>query len=344
MKIGILTHPLHSNYGGILQCYALNTYLRKLGHDTVVIRRVPNKQFFLKRWLKYILRIIGVSRFRIKQTDNKSINLSRFVNSYIEYTTPVDSMRKMKSICRKYNLDSVVVGSDQVWREDFAMNYGYNYFLDFVPKNVVKLSYAASFGLSEWHYNSAQTCRINELLLEFRGISVRELDGVRLCQDYLNLSPSLLIDPTLLLDKVDYEKISSRRLIDEKYVLVYWLGDRSCIADTISKYQEDGYKVVDIQLRSNSILPSIGDWLSYIQFADFVITDSFHGCVFSLIFKKNFCIHSNDLGGNGRLTSLFTLLDIKETGNLIQPDYDKIADILTELRCRSYYFLNITLK
>ena len=344
MKIGILTHPLHSNYGGILQCYALNTYLRKLGHDTVVIRRVPNKQFFLKRWLKYILRIIGVSRFRIKQTDNKSINLSRFVNSYIDYTTPVDSMRKMKSICRKYNLDSVVVGSDQVWREDFAMNYGYNYFLDFVPKNVVKLSYAASFGLSDWHYNSAQTSRIKELLSEFRGVSVRELDGVKLCKDNLSLTPSLMIDPTLLLDKVDYEKISSSRLVDEKYVFVYWLGDKSSIADIISKYQKDGYKIVDIQLRSKSTLPSIGDWLSYIQFADYVITDSFHGCVFSLIFNKNFCIHTNDSGGNGRLTSLFTLLDIKEPGNMIQPNYDRVASILTDLRCRSYEFFNITLR
>lgn len=344
MKIGILTHPLHSNYGGILQCYSLNAYLRKLGHDTVVIKRLPNKPFFLKRWLKFILRIIGVSRFRIKHTDNKSINLSRFINSYIDYTTPVDSEHKMKSICRKYNLDAVIVGSDQVWREDFAMNYGYNYFLDFVPKNIVKLSYAASFGLSEWHYKSAQTSRIKELISEFRGVSVRELDGVTLCKDYLKLTPSLLIDPTLLLDKVDYEKISSSRLVDEKYVFVYWLGDKSSIADTVLKYQEDGYKIVDIQLRSNSILPSIEDWLSYIQYADFVITDSFHGCVFSLIFNKNFCIYSNDSGGNGRLTSLFSLLDIKETGNMIQPDYDKIDSILTELRCRSYEFFKTTLR
>lgn len=344
MKIGILTHPLHSNYGGILQCYALNTYLRKLGHDTVVIRRVPNKQFFLKRWLKSILRNIGVSRFRIKQTDNKSINISKFINSHIDFTTPVDSMSKMKCICSKYKMDSVIVGSDQVWREDFAMNYGYNYFLDFVPKNVVKLSYAASFGLSEWHYNDAQTSHIKELLSEFRGISVREVDGVRMCEDFLKLTPSLLIDPTLLLDKVEYERISSRRLVDEKYVFVYWLGDKSVISDAISKYQEDGYKIVDIQLRSNSILPSIEDWLSYIQFADLVITDSFHGCVFSLIFNKTFCVYSNDSGGNGRLSSLFTLFGITETGNMIQPDYDKVYSILTDLRCHSYEYLNARLR
>lgn len=344
MKIGILTHPLHSNYGGILQCYALNTYLRKLGHDTVVIRRVHNKQFFLKRWLKYILRIIGVSRFRHKQSDNKSINLSKFINSYIDYTTSVDSVHKMKCICRQYSLDAVIVGSDQVWREDFAMNYGYNYFLDFVPKNVIKLSYAASFGLSEWHYNSSQTANIKKLLSEFRGVSVRELDGVTLCQDYLKLTPSLLIDPTLLLDKVDYEKISSNRLVEDKYVFVYWLGDKSRIADTILKYQEDGYNIVEIQLRSNSILPSIGDWLSYIQFADFVVTDSFHGCVFSLIFNKNFCIHSNDSGGNGRLTTLLTILNISDRDALIQPDYSKVNTILHDLRSQSYQFLNGTLK
>lgn len=344
MKIGILTHPLHSNYGGILQCYALNTYLRKLGHDTVVIRRVHNKQFFLKRLLKYILRIIGVSQFLHKQSDNKSINLSKFINSYIDYTTSVDSVHKMKCICRQYSLDAVIVGSDQVWREDFAMNYGYNYFLDFVPKNVIKLSYAASFGLSEWHYNSSQTANIKKLLSEFRGVSVRELDGVTLCKDYLKLTPSLLIDPTLLLDKVDYEKISSNRLVEEKYVFVYWLGDKSRIADTILKYQEDGYNIVEIQLRSNSILPSIGDWLSYIQFADFVITDSFHGCVFSLIFNKNFCIHSNDSGGNGRLTTLLTILNISDRDALIQPDYSKVNIILHDLRSQSYQFLNSTLK
>lgn len=344
MKIGILTHPLHSNYGGILQCYALNTYLRKLGHDTVVIRRVHNKQFFLKRWLKYILRIIGVSRFRHKQSDNKSINLSKFINSYIDYTTSVDSVHKMKCICRQYSLDAVIVGSDQVWREDFAMNYGYNYFLDFVPKNVVKLSYAASFGLSEWHYNSSQTAKIKKLLSEFRGVSVRELDGFKLCEEYIGLSPTVLLDPTLLLAKIDYEKISSRRLVDEKYVFVYWLGDKKGIEYTISNYQEAGYKIVDIQLRSNSILPSIEDWLSYIQFSDFVITDSFHGCVFSLIFNKNFYIRSNDSGGNGRLTSLFTLLDITYTDNLIQPDYAKIDSIIKDLCNRSDEFFNTALR
>ena len=344
MKIGILTHPLHSNYGGILQCYALNTYLRKLGHDTVVIRRVYNKQFFLKRWLKYILRIIGVSRFRHKQSDNKSINLSKFINSYIDYTTSVDSVHKMKCICRQYSLDAVIVGSDQVWREDFAMNYGYNYFLDFVPKNVIKLSYAASFGLSEWHYNSSQTSRIKKLLSEFCCVSVRELDGLKLCKENLGLTPAVLLDPTMLLAKVDYEKISSSRLVDEKYVFVYWLGDKNAIEDTISKYREAGYKIINIQLRSNSILPSIEDWLSYIQFSDFVITDSFHGCVFSLIFNKNFYIRSNDSGGNGRLKSLFTLLDIIYTDNLIQPDYAKIDSIINDLRSRSYEFFNTALR
>lgn len=344
MKIGILTHPLHSNYGGILQCYALNTYLRKLGHDTVVIKRVPDNCFFLKRWLINILGFIGVSRFRIKKTDDKSINLTRFVNSYIDYTELVDSTYKMKRICGKYNLDSVVVGSDQVWREDFAMKYGYNYFLDFVPPNVVKLSYAASFGLSEWLYNASQTSRIKDLLAKFHCVSVRELDGVKLCEDYLGLTPSLLIDPTLLLDKEDYEKISSRRLVDDKYVFVYWLSDKCGIADTILKYQEAGYKIVDIQLRTNSVLPSIEEWLSYIQFAEFVITDSFHGCVFSLIFNKNFFVHSNDSGGNGRLRSLLTLLDISNNSNLIQPDYNKFDTILAELRSHSYEFFNNALR
>lgn len=342
MKIGILTHPLSSNYGGILQCYALNTFLQKLGHETIVIDRRTNKDLFLWCWIRSILKALHFPRYYKPTTLDKTVKIREFVDSKFKRTPPIDSPAKMKMVCEKYKLDAVIVGSDQVWRADYAMNFGYNYFLDFVPNNVIKASYAASFGLSDWQYPEQQTHKIKHLLGRFKGISVRESEAVSLLRENTDILAEHVLDPTLLLSAKEYDGIIAERQIADPYIFVYWLGDKTTIQNSIANYKVQGLKVVDINLRDETEQHSIEKWLSFIKYAETVITDSFHGCVFSIIFNKHFIIHANDSGGNGRLTSLFSQLGIIE--KLMNPDarveYQVVNSKIVNLQTDSKTFIN----
>lgn len=336
MKIGILTHPQGSNYGGLLQCYALFTYLKKIGNEPIVIQRTYNKSFFIWEWIRSLLILLHFPRYYHPNTVDRNVNIRPFIENYLVRTAPIDSQYQMKSVCKKYNLDVVIVGSDQVWRKSFAMKFGYNYFLDFVPDNVTRVSYAASFGLSEWLYSTSQTKAIKKLLSRFSGISVREEDGVSLLKQNLGIDSIQLLDPTLLLTAEDYEIITNRKLEKEKYVFVYWLGDKSLIAEDIKKFRSQGYKVIELNLRDDQEQISVEDWLSYIKYADFVITDSFHGSVFSILFERQFTVFANASGGNGRISSLCSMLGIEPEG---YKDYSNMNIKLNNLRVKSIEYL-----
>lgn len=316
MKIGILTHPQGANYGGLLQCYAFSTYLKKMGHYPIVIRREIENSFFFWEWTRGILRLLHFPRYYNPNRVDTTVNIRSFIDKELSRTNSIHSQRQMRNICQEYGLEAVFVGSDQVWRHDYAMKFEYNYFLDFVPDNVIKASYAASFGLSDWLYTLEQTTNIKKYLYRFERISVREEDAITLCKENLSIDVQQMIDPTLLLTMEDYNKITSPRLINEKYVFVYWLGEQSQITGQIQKYLQDGYTIIQINLRDYTKLVSVEDWLSYIKYAEKVITDSFHGCVFSLIFQSTICLYQNDSGGVGRLSSLLKTLLIDDINNV----------------------------
>lgn len=337
MKIAILTHPLGANYGGILQAFALSTYLKRLGHEVTVMNRQTNLPY-LKRLIKSTLIALHHPRYN----NPKYKHLFAFVNQYISYTKPLNTDAQMTSLIRSNNIDAVIVGSDQVWRAGFAMNYGYDYFLDFVPKDVAKLSYAASFGLSEWEYTEEQSQKIRQLADGFKAVSVREDEGVTLCRKYMGVKAEHVLDPTMLLRAEDYAPITSPRIVPEDYVFVYWLGSAEEKQKAIIHANLKDKKLVDISLRGSDPLMPVEDWLSYIKHADQVVTDSFHGCVFSILFGKRFSICTNDSGGNGRLRSLFTMLGINPTdGNI---DYKSVCERLEINRRKSYSFIENALQ
>lgn len=337
MKIGILTHPLGVNYGGILQAYALSTFLRKQGHDVIVLNRQSNLPL-VKRLVKTILVALHHPRYN----NPRYKHLVSFVKKYINYSKPLSTDGQMSGFVKGNSMDAVIVGSDQVWRTRFAMCYGYNYFLDFVPAGVRKLSYAASFGLSQWEYNNEQTQRIKQLLSEFKAISVREDEGVQLCKDNIGVVAEHVLDPTMLIHADDYQHITSKRLVEENYVFVYWLGSEDEKRKALESAKIEGKRIIDISLRGSDPLMSIENWLSYIKYADHVVTDSFHGCVFSILFQKQFTICANNSGGNGRLKSLFTMLEIDTNQSPV--DYNAVSARLENLRSYSYDFINKALQ
>ena len=345
MKVGILTHPQYINYGGILQCFALSTYLKIMGHEPIVIRRGPNQSNIIKRLARSILKKIGIKRYNQVVID-RTANVRSFVEQNINRTSVYNSNSMMKRVCSQYQLGAVLVGSDQVWRRDFAINYGMNYFLDFVPNHVIKSSYAASFGLNTWDYTNEESKQIKALLQSYKGISVREKEAVDLCKEHLNVKAELLIDPTMLLDDTIYGKYSSDRIIQQKYAFVYWLGNINDILKEITEYEALGYKVKLITLRGDHVVDSIEDWLSYIKFADIILTDSFHGCVFSMIFHKQFVAYCNQSGGYGRIQSLFESMGIPEKlqNPKMSVDYSLVNHHMETLRTKAKNYLGKVLQ
>ena len=241
MKIGILTHPLGANYGGILQAYALSYALKKLGHSATILRRDHDMPLH-KRVIKQLMIAIRHPRY----DSPKYSELRRFVCQNLNETGILYSSKQLSQYVKKENLNAVIVGSDQVWRTDFALSYGYNYFLDFVPADVRRLSYAASFGLSQWKYDKEKASRIQQLLSNFNAISVREDEGVQLCKDNIGVTAEHVLDPTMLLQADDYTSITSPRLIENDYVFVYWLGSEDDKNKAIDAVKIEGKDIVDI--------------------------------------------------------------------------------------------------
>lgn len=342
MNIGILTHPLNNNYGGILQAYALSSYLIQKGYHVIIIHREIDQSFILIRWMRRLLKTLHHPRYYHPNTTDRTKNIRPFVSRYFEQTDPVVSQKQMRKVCQVYNLDMVIVGSDQVWRRDFAIKFGFNYFLDFVPKDCCKVAYAASFGINDWQYTIKETSKIKSLLKTFSGVSVREDEGINLLQDNVGIIAKHLIDPTLLLQSEKYDEIASSRIIGEKYIFVYWLGDRSELKEILTPYYVKKYSIVVVSLREDKEQISIEDWLSYIKYADFVVTDSYHGCVFAILYHKQFYIYKNNLGGNGRLSSLFRMLGIQDklSDSDITIDYESIDITLLKLRQEVDEFIN----
>ena len=333
MKIGILTLPLHTNYGGILQAYALQTVLERMGHNVEVLNKSQRKRLpakwglvFLKRVIKkYVLgRKVRVFAefYHNKYYPIMSKNTQPFIEKYIKQRL----LPSLKVIERK-DYDAIVVGSDQVWRPCcFRPMWGASMeqaFLDFSKLwNVRRIAYAASFGSDLWEYNSQETEECKKLAKLFSIISVREQSGVSLCKDYLSADAVVVPDPTMLLSKDDYIKLIESSNVPQSAgnLLCYVLDEtpeKRDLVELVSKEKnlrpfrvnskiEDHFAPVEERVQ-----PPVEQWLRGFYDADFVVTDSFHACVFSIIFEKPFIVYGNVSRGMARFESLLSLFGLE---------------------------------
>ena len=195
MRIGILTLPLHTNYGGILQAYALQTVLERMGHEVCLIekRRRPLKLPLWKAPLSYGKRIVKNLTghpFPIfyeqkinRETQIIRQNTDKFISKYIKRKIVNDYYDIQEN-----DFDAIVVGSDQIWRPQYFHEIEHAY-LDFTEGwNIRRIAYAPSFGTDEWEYTPKQTERCCILIKDFNAVSVRESSGVNLCREYLGIN------------------------------------------------------------------------------------------------------------------------------------------------------------
>ena len=363
MKIGILTLPLHTNYGGILQAYALQTILERMGHEVILLDRGWIKKSFVHNvlsWIKWTLKSLFSRRQLLSPQilEKMGQRIKPFIYTHISSRIAIRRISDIEPL----QLDVIVVGSDQVWRKYYNPNNIAFYYLDFAKEwNIKRISYAASFGIDQWDYSQEETFHCKNLLQLFTGVSVREESGKTLCFDYLNREAEVVLDPTMLLNASEYKQLAqqdSKEVIGE--LLCYILDsniDLQNIVGSISHLLNYRPYYTNLDERefssSKGTKPSVEYWLKGFVYAKFVVTDSFHGCVFSILFNKPFLAYGNKQRGMARFSSLLsqfgledrlvTSLDEVNEKMSKEIDWESVNMRLAELRQKSLTFLETNL-
>ncbi len=343
MKIGIITQPLEDNYGGILQNWALQQVLKDIGHEPITL------DYGLKySWSRYLLSCGKTLIYRLRRQDRRfphrprhgrygSKYSSEFIFECINKTKPVKALST--ALLKEYKIDSIIVGSDQVWRPKYN-NHIEDSYLEFAKDfSGKRISYAASFGVDEWEYTDIQTEHCRELVKSFNAVSVREESGITLCRDFLGIEAIHVLDPTMLINKDKYMELCKNvEKSRGQYIAVYCIDIDDRKRKIISNISEKNKLPLKLFSANSDARLTIKEWLAMFRDAEMVITDSFHGTVFSIIFHKPFHTIVNEGRGSGRFYSLFDSLGISY--NLDKNiNWDMVDEKLGVLQKNSFNFL-----
>ena len=330
-KVGIITHYYGSqNYGGLLQAYALCKKLNALGYNAEQIQYIhkdvgePNNA--VRKWSTN--RIANALKIRISRVKEKDFfsNMKKRSKAIEEFRKNIPHSFEIYSkdtISQSNDLyDAFITGSDQVWNMDW---YDEAYFLKFV-ENKPKYSYAASVGTNE--LTTERKKLFKENLMDYTKISVREKDSVELLQPLTKVEVQYVLDPTLLLAKNEWDEICLGKRIQEKYLFCYFLGE-GIVERQLAREYADAHelKIVTLPFLNGQKRKcdekfgdvklydvSPGEFVSLIKYSDCVFTDSFHACVFSNIYEKNFFVFPRSGADkmSNRITSLISLFHNQE--------------------------------
>lgn len=364
MKIAIITLPFHTNYGGILQAYALQTVLERMGHQVEHLQpSKPSIWTFLLAWLKSLLKNCILRRCEIPIFER---SLQRWIRKYTDtfinkhiHTRYLSKNQWNKMLKNEY--DAFIVGSDQVWRTAYAFPIERYFFSFLPPKHSNKLiAYAASFGLNQCDFTTKEIKKCSYLLERFDFVSVREQSGISICKQLFNKEAKHVLDPTLLLQQEDYIKLIENSERSKGNLLVYIL-DPSPETDNLVKTASSNLNLTPFKVNSkcedtNANIsekqqPPIEQWIRGFYDAEFVITDSFHGCIFAIIFNKTFICIGNTGRGSARFDSLFQqfglehcMISPKENFKKQDINWDIINKRLNDNRISSIGYLQVALK
>lgn len=335
MKIGIMTlWATQHNYGAVLQCYALQEYLRKKGHSPYLIRykavkrKISVSKISAAKILTYLKRIM--TELRKKNIKDEPRYFSEFIDRYMGQTEELfSSWEELSSNPPK--ADMYIAGSDQIWNFydvplALCKENIHAYFLDFGDSKIRRAAYAASW--DKRYVTKEQLGEIKKLIKKFDYVSVREKTGLELCESCGITNAEWVPDPTLLLSAGDYRKLYSQediiiRKVQERYVLLYMVLSNNNTFDISSVYKfaaEKKLRVIyvaeDKTLNTyEKYYPTIQEWLYLMDNAEYVITNSFHGTVFSLIFQKQFGtipLKGYVQATNARIQSLYDMFQIPD--------------------------------
>ena len=344
IKTATITFQNTNNFGAALQCYALQNVIKQIGAENEVLNYTSpflNKSYKLsvmkeKGFVRYIL---GMAYALLRAPRNKAFIRFR---KKLSLSKELDK-ENIHTIQDNYDL--FISGSDQVWNGSLV-GYDDTYFLGFVKDKRKKASYAASFGFLNIPDNLKAKYR--ELLGTYQYYNVRETSGVSIIKDLLGVDANLTVDPTLLLGRENWEKIMVLPKEKNKYILVYQISPSSKLIEVVKKLKATtGYKVVAVPFIMGPYFaytpkPTLGpaEWLGLFANASYVVTDSFHGTAFSMIFNKNVwcCVPKTESRINGFLNLVgvpdrLLYPDTTIPGDLEKPiDFGQTNDVLSNIR------------
>lgn len=374
MKIGTITFHASHNYGSVLQAYALQTYIEKLGVEEnipidykIINLRIPiQRKIYAYRSQEEGIQGIGKRILNIPfQNVNKTKyeRFEKFINERLKLT-PKEYETEESLMKENFDFDYYVSGSDQLWNIG-AVDFSWANYLSFTSsKN--KISYAASFGPKKLNWTEEQKQKITNLLKDYSYLSVREEGSFQNVKTLIGKEPEILIDPTALLTKQQWEGIFSKEpIIKEDYLFFYTLDATSEKVNIVNQVAKKlGLKVVVsksfkkydfINGYTRKYDSGPEEFLNLIKYAKLVISSSFHGTVFSILFHKPFL--AIDGAKDFRIATLLKKMELLDRSvinevedienkckNAYEIDFAKAEDILKKEREKSRVFLKKALK
>lgn len=348
MKIGIITFHRAENFGAVMQCYALQTYLLQQGHDVQVIdyryKKIERGYHVFNPSLIFAEKGNKISQIRNylgrlktwRKRIYKKRQYSDFRKKYLQQTAPSHTIKKYEK-----DFEAIIVGSDQVWNTILTGGIDSAYFLEGTMA-ARKIAYAVSTEKYSYSYYKIHADRLSALINDFNAVSVREEDFRNELRKYTNTSISVCVDPVFLLNRMAYQIFLSPPN-EKDYILVYHLIDSAKMSAKAKELGEKHHKKV-IELHAGFSKQTNGEnithrcniglieLLSYIAYADMVVTTSFHGLAFSIIFRKSFWIIDN--GSTSRQRHLLSALGLEhriiQENDSIVNDSEKIDYTIIE--------------
>lgn len=334
MKVLLFTVHRTLNYGSVLQTYASKMIFHRVGINMTVADYVRPTDYnsesvsslcnYTKKRLRIRktdspiawLRCIVASVVSYPYTKKFWNNCNSFLSKNVDLTESVTDMESLRSLASQY--DMICSGSDQIWNSDYNGGTDEVYLLAFAPEKSVRFSFASSIGKDD--LSSDDKIRFVKNLAMYKGISVRERRAKELLNQ-INVKAKQVLDPTLWLDKEFWKKQAASRIVQEPYILLYKLKADNTI-DIIAEKVSDciGIKIVRVCFSSVNIkrsgrneyimLPKVEEFLSLIQYAEFVVTNSYHGTCFSINYNKQFITVARERF-NSRIESILDLLELR---------------------------------
>ena len=321
--ISILTVHFGTNHGSALQSYALSSFLNNNWFETKVIDYVPRRyglwaSYYSARKGRYPLWVIILyfPAFLFKTYPNRR-RFEKFLNAYVPLTERFTDQCELRQNPPKS--DVYIVGSDQVWNDDYNGKDELSYYLNFV-KNGKKIAYAASFG-KPYPLPDKDIERIKDYISNFDLVSVRENDGVDILKQ-ANINSYHVIDPTFLLTDKEWDSFSENSKLNmpaNKYILVYVMDgvydnllNNACIIKEKTNFSVvviSFTKIKDSRIDNCYYKCTPVDFVKLVRNSEFVVTNSFHGTAFSIILKKLFLIVGKEKY-NSRMVSLLQKLGL----------------------------------
>lgn len=340
-KIGIITYHFARNYGAVLQCFALQSYLESKGYEVTIINHVNKNQelnngiYKKKNGIKGIIINLMLSPFLIVRI-KKNNKFENFINKYLKLSKKISNTEEMEKLINYEKFDMLISGSDQVFNpniEDFDISFLFPF-----ETKCKKISYAASIG----NATESDLNKLKKDLIDFYNLSIREKQDEELVRKVTGKDVHVVCDPVLLMDEKFWSVVAQKSNLiksEEKYLLCYFLHKNLYkkefeLAKKIAKEKKLNIKIINARYSIESLRKGTYhtvDPLEYIELfkkATYICTDSFHGTVFSIIFNKDFnCFDSKNNKKDSRRKNVLEQIGLLDRLCLIEDNQININEI-----------------